>query len=132
MNDKEGSREWARLPLRCLKDKDLTLSDVIVLSVIIDYIDGESKAMSREKIMEKTGLSDWQVKQSIKALIKAEYITAERRAGKKTVFTQCEVLPPKRQPKPKKKQASSSYDDFDIEEYKEFINDFGGYDEQAK
>lgn len=130
VNDKE-KKEWVRLPLKCLTDTDLTLADAVVLSVILDYIDGESKAMSREKIMGKTGLSDWQVKQSIKALIKAEYITAERRAGKKTVYTQCEVLPPKRQPKPKKKQASSSYDDFDVEEYKEFIYRGDKY-EQAK
>lgn len=126
MNDKEGSREWVRLPLRCLQDDDISVYDTLVLAVMLDYIDGESKAMSVEKLVQKTGLSERQVRKSVKALIDADYITAERRAGKKTVYTQCEVLPPKR-PKPKKEQAkkSSSYDDdFDVEEYKEFINDF--------
>ena len=121
MNDKEGSREWVRLPLRCLQDSDISVYDTLVLAVLLDYIDGESKAMSVEKLMQKTGLSDRQIQKSIKALIDAGYITAERRAGKKTIFTQCEVLPPKRQPKPKK---GAGKDDFDVEKYEKFISDF--------
>lgn len=122
MNDKSGSNEWARLPLRCLKDSDLTLSDVIVLAVIIDYIDYESKAMSIEKIMQKSNLSRRQVIDSIKILVKAEYLTAESAAGKKTVFTQRDVLPPKRQQK-KKKQTGKCDSTFDLSEYMDFIND---------
>lgn len=122
VNDKDGSKEWVRLPLRCLQDDDISVYDTLVLAVMLDYIDGESKAMSVEKLVQKTGLSERQVRKSVKALIDAGYITAERRAGKKTVYTQCEVLPPKRQPKPKKEQAKSN-DDFDVEEYKVFIND---------
>ena len=118
MNNKE-SKEWVRLPLKCLKDSDLTLSDAIVLSIILDYIDVESKPMSIEKIMQKTELSKMQVNRSIKALVKAEYLTVERRAGKKTVFTQCEVLPPKRQ-----KQKKSKESNLDLEKYKIFINQF--------
>jgi len=125
MNDINGSKEFLRLPVRALLDKDLTLSDVIVLSAIIDYVDDESKAMSVDRIMQKTGLTDRAVQKSINALIKNNYITAERRAGKKTIYKQCEVLPPKRQSqkKEKDKKLKSGFDaDFDVEEYKVLIN----------
>ena len=125
MNDINGSKEFLRLPVRALLDKDLTLSDVIVLSAIIDYVDDENKTMSIERIMKKTNLSNYQVRQSIKSLEKNNYITAERRAGKKTIYKQCEVLPPKRQSqkKEKDKKIKNSFDaDFDVEEYKVLIN----------
>ena len=124
MHDKE-SKEWIRLPIGPVKDKDLTLADALVLSVIIDYIDGESKSMSIDKIAQKTGLSNMQISRSIKALVKAEYIIAESRAGKKTIYKQCEVLPPKRQSqkKEKDKKIKNGFDaDFDVEEYKVLIN----------
>ena len=124
MHDKE-SKEWIRLPIGAVKDKDLTLADALVLSVIIDYIDGESKSMSIDKIAQKTGLSNMQISRSIKALVKAEYIIAESRAGKKTIYKQCEVLPPKRQSqkKEKDKKIKNGFDaDFDVEEYKVLIN----------
>ena len=121
MNDINGSKEFLRLPVRALLDKDLTLSDVIVLSAIIDYVDDENKTMSIERIMKKTNLSNYQVRQSIKSLEKNNYITA----GKKTIYKQCEVLPPKRQSqkKEKDKKIKNSFDaDFDVEEYKVLIN----------
>ena len=114
-------KEWIRLPIGAVKDDDLTLSDALVLAVILDYIDGESKSMSIDKIIQKTGLSNYQVRQSIKALVKAEYLTAESRAGKKTIFTQCDVLPPKRQSQKKQSQSQSS-GQLDLEKYKIFIN----------
>ena len=116
-------KEWIRLPIGAVKDDDLTLSDALVLAVILDYIDGESKPMSVDKIMQKTGLKERQVQASIKALVKAEYLTAERRAGKKTVFTQCDVLPPKRQSQKKAQKKSGLDADFDVDEYKVLIND---------
>ena len=122
---KENKNEFLKVPVYALLDKDLTLSDAIVFSAIIDYIDDESKAMSIERIMKKTNLSNYQVRQSIKSLEKNNYITAERRAGKKTIYKQCEVLPPKRQSqkKEKDKKLKSSFDaDFDVEEYKVLIN----------
>lgn len=120
MNEQDGSKEWFRLPQRCLHDKDLNLYDVIVLAVIVDYIDGESKPMSVDKIMQKTSLSERQVRYSIKNLVANKYITAESRAGKKTIFTQCNVLPPKR--KSQKKQQPQTQSQLDLEKYKIFIN----------
>lgn len=120
-------KEWIRLPIGAVKDDDLTLSDALVLAVILDYIDGESKPMSVDKIMQKTGLKERQVQASIKNLVTAQYITAERRAGKKTIFTQCDVLPPKRQSQ-KKQPQSQSNSQLDLEKYKIFINsDLEGY-----
>lgn len=123
MNEQSGSKEWLRLPQRCLHDKDLNLYDVIVLAVIVDYVDGESKPMSVDKIAQKAGLSERQVQISIKNLVANKYIEAERRAGKKTVFTQCDVLPPKRQSQKKAQKKSSLDADFDVEEYKCLVND---------
>ena len=120
-------KEWIRLPIGAVKDDDLTLSDALVLAVILDYIDGESKPMSVDKIMQKTGLKERQVQASTKNLVTAQYITAERRAGKKTIFTQCDVLPPKRQSQ-KKQPQSQSNSQLDLEKYKIFINaDLEGY-----
>ena len=125
---KDGaSKEWLRLPVAAMQDKDLTQSDLYVLAYLLDRVDGEKKAVSIKSIAEKTELSERQVKRCIKQLIENKYIKAERRTGATTLYYQCDVLDPKRQPKPKKEQAkkSSNYDDFDVEEYKEFINDFG-------
>ena len=121
MNNENGSQEWLRLPVRAMQDKDLTFADVCILAYIIDRVDGEKKAVSVKAIMQKTGASERQVQTSLKRLIENKYITAQTRTGAATLYTQCEVLPPKRQPKPKKEQAKND-DDFDIEDYKEFIN----------
>ena len=90
--------------------------------------------MRVRSIAEKTELSERQVKRCIKNLIDNKYIKAERRTGATTLYYQCDVLDPKRPKKEQAKKSSSSYDDFDVEEYKEFINDFGGSDneQQAK
>ena len=122
-------KEWIRLPIGAVKDDDLTLSDALVLAVILDYIDGESKPMSVDKIMQKTGLTDRAVQKSIKNLVANKYITAESRAGKKTVFTQCDVLPPKRQStKKQSQQPQKNSSGLDLEKYKIFINsDLEGY-----
>lgn len=113
-------KEWIRLPIGAVKDDDLTLSDALVLAVIIDYIDTNSKPMSVDKIMQKTGLTDRAVQKSIKALVKAEYLEAESRPGKKTVYTQCDVLPPKRQSQ--KQSQKKQEGQLDLEKYKIFIN----------
>lgn len=121
------SKEWIRLPIGAVQDKDLTLSDALVLAVIIDYIDTNSKPMSVDKIAKKTGLSEMQIHRSIKALIRADYLTAESRAGKKTVYTQRDVLPPKRQSQ-KQSQKKQEQGQLDLEKYKIFINsDLEGY-----
>ena len=119
MNNENGSQEWLRLPVRAMQDKDLTFADVCILAYIIDRVDGEKKAVSVKAIMQKTGASERQVQTSIKRLVENKYIAAQTRTGAATLYTQCNVLDPKR---PKKEQAKNN-DDFDIEEYKEFIND---------
>ena len=124
-----NSKEWIRLPMGAVKDDDLTLSDALVLAVILDYIDGDSKPMSVDKIAQKTGLSDMQIHRSIKNLVATKYIATESRAGKKTVYTQCDVLPPKR-PKKQPQQPQKSGSGLDLEKYKIFINsDLEGYGE---
>ena len=136
MNNENGSQEWLRLPVRAMQDSDLTFADVCILAYIIDRVDGEKKAVSVKAIMQKTGASERQVQTSVKRLIENKYITAQTRTGAATLYTQCNVLDPKR-PKGAGKKSSSSYDDFDVEEYKEFINDIPEYgrikyEQQAK
>ena len=121
MNNKDGSNEWLRLPVRAMQDSDLTACDVLVLSYILDRVDSEEKAVSITSITEKTGLSERQVRYSIENLIANKYITANKHKGQVTTYSQCDVLPPKRQPK--KPKITTSDDNFDIEEYKEFVND---------
>lgn len=130
---KDGAtKEWLRLPVAAMQDKDLTQSDIYVLAYILDRVDGEKKAVSIKSIAEKTELSERQVKRCIKNLIDNKYIKAERRTGATTLYYQCDVLDPKRPKKEQAKKSSSYDDDFDVEEYKEFINDWRTIDEQAK
>lgn len=116
MKKENDSKEWLRLPVAAIQDKDLSASDVYVLAYVLDRVDGDTKAVSIKSIAAKTMLSERQVKRCLKNLVENKYIKAESRAGKPTLYSQCDVLQPKRQPQKKKSG-------LDIEKYKIFIND---------
>lgn len=95
------SKSWVRLPLSLLQHKDLTLADVVLVSVLIDLYgskDPPTGAVSRPKLCTLTGLSQRKVCDSLNKLRELNLIETET-DGRKLLVTltgAAEILPPKR------------------------------------
>ena len=95
------SKSWVRLPLALLHHKDLTLADVVLVSVLIDLYGSKEPptgAVSRPKLCTLTGLSTAGVRNSLEKLRKLSLIETET-DGRKLLITltgAAELLPPKR------------------------------------
>jgi len=88
---------WIRLPLLALKDEELTLSDAVVLSVIIDRADATSCKLSYSDIAEVACISERAVQRSVQSLERAGYISRKREStGSVSVYKQYALFPKKR------------------------------------
>lgn len=114
-------RVWYRVPVRVLKDRELTACDVGVLALICDRADNSTCKISAAKIAEELEISTRTVKRAIAKLEEKKYIEVIRHSGGASEFRQL-ILESKKRTKRASEQAE---EDHSLDKYKQFINCFG-------
>ena len=114
---------WVRLPMKALRDENLTPLMVCVLAVIIDRTDGKAVEISSAAIAEEVCCSIRTVKTAIKKLSEANYIKVQHTQGGASVYSST-ILDPKRRKPSKSSKEQAEPDVSSVEKYKEFINKF--------
>lgn len=119
-------RVWYRVPVRVLKDRELTACDVGVLALICDRADNSTCKISASKIAEELEISTRTVKRAIAKLEEKKYIEVIRHSGGASEFKQL-ILESKKRNQPKNSTSGKGDQSVDhsLDKYKQFINDFG-------
>jgi DNA-binding transcriptional regulator GbsR (MarR family) len=114
------NQSWVRLPLALLSEYELKESSIIIYAIMLDRSQKGLVKISIDNLMKCTGLSRRTIFYSLDELEAAELIQDKIKDGRATTYIINEILPPK-QKFTKKKVSEPSYN---IEDYKQFINDF--------
>ena len=109
-----STKSWIRLPVKAIKDEELSPCALLTLATIIDEAGEEYTAeLSAAEIAAETGYKERWTKEAVKLLERRHYIAIEHRPGKKSVLRQLivdPIEPKKRKGKRKLEQDFSKYD----------------------
>ena len=93
---KKKEEEWLRLPVKAMKDKELTAADAMVLAVIIDRTDAGERRLAYTDIAESAGVTKRTVASAVPKLEARHYIKRVELNGETGYFKQLILAPKKK------------------------------------
>ena len=109
---------WLKVPCKLFNDERLTRSDIAVFAYAADKLKNRTDTLPVSQIAAACEISKSTVLRALDKLISYGYMSAQKSAGKPTLYTQL-LLPPER-----RKKSQKAAQEFDSSEYDWVINNF--------
>ena len=105
---KKTEEPWLRIPIKAIKDPELTFADAIILAVIIDRTDAGECRLSYTAIAEAAGATTRTVQNAVKKLVAKHYVKRVELNGETGYFKQLILAPKKKNRTEQAKKESES------------------------
>lgn len=109
---------WLKVPCKLFNDERLTRSDIAVFAYAADKLKDRTDTLPVSQIAAACEISKSTVLRALDKLISYGYMSAQKSAGKPTLYTQL-LLPPER-----RKKSQKAAQEFDSSQYDWVINNF--------
>jgi hypothetical protein len=121
--------QWLKVPCKAFTDSRLSRGDIAVLAYICDRLKEHTASISLSDVAEACELSKRTAIRAVDKLCECNYLRADKRAGKPTLYTQLCIPSKSTQKRPERTQERGSY--MDTSKYDFVINNFPEEEEQA-